>query len=160
MAFVLPDTVSPSGLIESAWGNEVVAALAELRARHVCRLTDVGQTLAATSTTLIAWGTEVEDTDGYHAAGSATISVPSVDLAGSYIMSGRFVRAAGNWSGGYGLISAAGSTYYFAPPATDRFAWTLAVDLASGDAVTVSAFNNSTATTVDSTFNMYRIPTA
>lgn len=161
MALVTPPaSVAPAELITSAWGNSVADAITALWTRHAVRLGSVGQTLNVGSTTTIAFGTELQDTDGYHASGSASIIVPSTDLAGLYIITARFTRSNGNWAGGWVSISVNGSLYQFGPPGTATGTATALVQLSSGDTVQAICFSSATATTVDTVFTMARLPFA
>lgn len=161
MALVTPPaSVAPAELITSAWGNAVADGISGLWSRHAVRLADVNEPFAASNLTTISWATELQDTDGYHAAGSASIIVPNADLAGAYMISGRLVRAAGNWSNSYVRVTIAGVAYDFAGVATDRTAFGMCVELGSGTTVQVQAFNGGSTTTVDSVLTMYRMPFA
>jgi hypothetical protein len=66
-------------LLEAAAETATVAAL---DARYVPRnavviLTDATQSIAASTTTDITWGTEISDPDGWTSGGSATLTVPA-----------------------------------------------------------------------------------
>lgn len=159
MALVTPPPfVAPNELITSAWGNANVDAITALWARHAVRLSDAAQTLTVGSTTTIAFGTELQDTDGFHAAGSASVIVPNSDLAGLYVITARFIRSAGNWSGCWVAISVNGVLYQVGPPATSIATVTICHQLNSGDTVQAVAFSNATAATVDTSLVMARMP--
>lgn len=161
MALVTPSPfVAPNELITSAWGNANVDAITALWARHAVRLSDAAQTLNVGSTTTIAFGTELQDTDGFHAAGSASIIVPNTDLAGLYVITARFSRSAGNWAGGWVAVSVNGVLYQAGPPGSSIATVTAIVQLNSGDTVQAVAFSNATAATVDTAFVMARLPVA
>lgn len=161
MALVTPPAyVAPNELITSAWGNAVADGIADLWARHAVRLGSVGQTLNVGSTTTIAFGQELQDTDGFHAPGSANIIVPSTDLAGLYIITARFTRSADNWSGGWVGISIDGSMYQFGPAPTSIGTATVLVQLSSGQTVQAVCFSSGTASNVDTVFTMARMPVA
>jgi len=161
MALVTPPPyVAPNELITSAWGNAVADGITDLWARHAVRLSDAAQTLNVGSATTIAFGTELQDTDGFHAPGSASIIVPNTDLAGLYVITARFVRSAGNWSGGWVAISIDGVLYEFGPPATSIGTVTVVAQLDSGDVVQAVCFSSATAATVDTSLVMARLPVA
>lgn len=71
---------------------EIVNRVASMGRRTGVILTDAAQTITTATYTDITWGSETSDDDAWHAAGSATITVPT-GFAGRYA-----IRYRGTWS--------------------------------------------------------------
>jgi hypothetical protein len=94
-----PGSVAAGELIESAWGNAVATWL---NRRTGCGLQQTGQSIPNGATVDVTWPVESYDTDGFHAAGSAVIQVPT-NLDGVYAIS-AVIDAGGGLNGNSTLI--------------------------------------------------------
>jgi hypothetical protein len=127
-------------------------------AREVLALTDTAQSFTGSALGTVSWGTEGEDSSGYHGAGSSTITFQSDGL---YVISARAVRASSNWGGTSSYLEfsfSTGGDYDFPGTGNDNMCATLIKGVTASDTMQVKIFNGGATANVDSTFYMARLP--
>jgi hypothetical protein len=135
----------------AAWGDAVRSALEFLARPPGCSvITSSGTNAANNAWTSVVWnGTDERDTDGFHAAGSASLVVPA-GLGGWYTFTGQVAFAANAVGIRMARLSVNGADTVrvgaFQAPSTGLAAYVpVSADLllAAGDTVTVQGYQAS-----------------
>lgn len=155
MPFEIPEYVVADEVIETAWGNSIVDALAWLERRKGVNRAAAAQFLPAGVSTDISFGTTLEDTDSYITS-AINVTVPT-GLGGVYGITFRYTATAGPSDIMIPSIWVGGVQYPGQGVQTEPHLVTFVLPVAEGQVVSAQMYNGGTGITGAAQLTMYRI---